>query len=173
MSLLILLHALLLHIFGPDRHEHLYEELLEPNVVRSDEFKSDIVDTHNLLGGSRVLLCTLSMLSNPKLDEGGFTRLVPVDIVIIDEASQIEVGDYLPVLSQYRSSIQKLVFIGDDKQCRFPSTVVQTCLLMSDLVVAPYGQDDLNDLRSVFEMPNIRKDALFLDTQCGCSYRSR
>lgn len=54
------------------------------------------------------------MLSNPKI--AVFTRLVPVEVVIVDEASQIEVGDYLPLLSRYEKTLRKLVFIGDDKQ---------------------------------------------------------
>lgn len=32
--------------------------------------------------------------------------------------------------------------------------------------MAPFGQDDLGTLRSVFEMGNVRKGAIFLDTQC-------
>jgi superfamily I DNA and/or RNA helicase len=64
------------------------------------------------------MLCTLSMLSNDRLDD--FTRLVPVDTVIVDEASQIEVGDYFPMLFRFQNSIRKLVFIGDDKQRGYP-----------------------------------------------------
>jgi len=47
----------------------------------------------------------------------GFTKIVPVQTVIIDEASQIEVGDYLPMLARYKTTLRKMVFIGDDKQC--------------------------------------------------------
>jgi hypothetical protein len=57
------------------------------------------------------------MLSNSKLSF--FTRLVPVEIVVVDEASQIEIGDYLPMLSLFQTTLQKLVFIGDDKQCSY------------------------------------------------------
>lgn len=32
--------------------------------------------------------------------------------------------------------------------------------------MAPYGQDDLGDLRSVFEIDHLRDRAIFLDTQC-------
>ena len=46
----------------------------------------------------------------------GFTRCVPVDIVVVDEASQIEVGNYLPLMNKFRSTLTKMVFIGDDKQ---------------------------------------------------------
>jgi len=135
------------HDFHFEWHEHLYEDALSASIIRSDDFKAGLVDTANQLHGSRVILCTLSMLSNTRLGSSGFTRLVPVDVVIVDEASQIEVGDYLPLLSQFGSRIQKLAFIGDDKQ------------------LAPYGQDDLGILRSVFEMAGMRKVSVFLDTQ--------
>jgi regulator of nonsense transcripts 1 len=54
------------------------------------------------------------MLSNSKL--GVFTRLAPIELVVVDEASQIGIGDYLPMI--FRSqTLQKIVFIRDDKQC--------------------------------------------------------
>ena len=57
------------------------------------------------------------MLSGGKIVKRGFTTLVPVQTVIIDEASQIEAGDYLPILAKYKTTLRKMVFIGDDKQC--------------------------------------------------------
>lgn len=33
--------------------------------------------------------------------------------------------------------------------------------------MAPYGQGDINDLKSVFEMKHLQKGAIFLDTQCA------
>jgi regulator of nonsense transcripts 1 len=96
------------------RHEHLYEKI-ERNLIRSDDF-NDIVTMERLLLGLRVLLCTISMLSNMKM--GNFSRLVPLQTVIFDEASQIEIGDYFPMLVHFRSTLRKLVFIGDHKQCK-------------------------------------------------------
>lgn len=68
-----------------------------------------------LILGSRVMLCTVSMLANEKM--GTITRLVPVQTVIFDEASQIETGAYIPVLHLFAKTLTKMVFIGDDKQC--------------------------------------------------------
>jgi regulator of nonsense transcripts 1 len=99
-----------------NRHEHLYEKIQE-NVVESKMFPDDVVSADRLLLGCKVILCTLSMLSNSKL--GVFTRLVPVELVVVDEASQIEIGDYLPMLSLFQATLRKLVFIGDDKQCSY------------------------------------------------------
>jgi superfamily I DNA and/or RNA helicase len=97
------------------RHEHLYEKI-QRNVIRSDDFVDDIVAVERQLLGSRVLLCTVSMLSHSKL--GTFTRLVLPRTVIFDEASQIEVGEYFPMLILFRSTLRKLVFIGDNRQCK-------------------------------------------------------
>jgi hypothetical protein len=41
------------------------------------------------------VLCTISMLSNPMLAQANVFAVVPVDILIIDEASQINVSDYI------------------------------------------------------------------------------
>ncbi|KAG2146162.1 P-loop containing nucleoside triphosphate hydrolase protein [Suillus bovinus] len=112
--------------FHYDWHEHLYERL-EHCFIRSDLFGGGPVAVSRLLINehtnehTRVILCTLSMLSNPRIEE--FTRQVPVQTVIFDEASQIEVGDYLPLLQRFQHSLQKMVFIGDDKQHRMPLVI--------------------------------------------------
>ena len=40
-------------------------------------------------------------------------------------------------------------------------------------IVAPYGQDDLGELPSIFEVEQLRKNAVFLDTQCMCGADAR
>ncbi|KAF8554478.1 P-loop containing nucleoside triphosphate hydrolase protein [Imleria badia] len=131
--------------FHYEWHEHLYEENLEPLLIRSDSFKESIVDASTQLLGCKVILCTLSMFSNPKI--GAYVQVVPVEMIILDEASQIECGDYIPIFHLFHSTLSKIVFIGDDKQ------------------LPPYGQEDIPELRSVFEISHLRRRALFLDTQ--------
>jgi superfamily I DNA and/or RNA helicase len=97
----------------PSRHEHLYEKISR-NVITSNKMRDDALDTAAILTGSRVILCTLSMLSNPLISE--IARQVPVETVVVDEASQIEVGEYIPMLYTFQRTLRKLVFIGDDKQ---------------------------------------------------------
>lgn len=101
-------------IFKKKRHEHLYKKI-EHNVLRSDNFAKTHVEAKRQLLESRIILCTLSMLSNDKIHV--FTHIVPIQTVIFDEASQIEIGDYLPMLIRFRPSLRKLIFIGDNKQC--------------------------------------------------------
>lgn len=98
------------------RHEHLYGRIKE-NIIVSDKFtKSGPI--LRALQGTQVILCTLSMISNPKLQLVGVTQVVPVVNVIIDEASQIEVGQYVPLFKTFGKSLRKICFVGDDKQCK-------------------------------------------------------
>jgi hypothetical protein len=98
------------------RHEHLYERLERNVVVSSDFSTSNIINSRRLLGGAKVILCTLSMLTSARVGEAGFHRLVPVDMLVIDEASQIELGDYLSAFVQFSRSLRKVGFVGDDEQ---------------------------------------------------------
>lgn len=53
--------------------------------------------------------------------------------LIVDEASQIEVGNYISVFSTFHS-LRKACFIGDDKQCKclslffYLSTNIALCI---------------------------------------------
>ncbi|KIK10044.1 hypothetical protein K443DRAFT_137429 [Laccaria amethystina LaAM-08-1] len=94
-------------------HEHLYGKI-NKNLIRSDDFDTDSTTASRQLLDSRVVLCTLSMMSHERLM--AIAKIVPPELIIFDEASQIEIGDYFPLISRFRNSINKLVFIGDDKQ---------------------------------------------------------
>ena len=113
------------------RHDHLYAKI-KKQVICSDEFE-DIDKTKDAIGSSRVILCTLSMLSNDRMNKSGFPELVPVETLIVDEASQVEIGDYLIPLSRFHSSLQKAIFIGDDKQCMYLDHPPQVIWIDSDI----------------------------------------
>lgn len=93
------------------RHEHLYQKT-QPYVIQSDEFTEHLGVR---LKGVQVILCTLSMLSNKHISR--FTSSVPLQTLVVDEASQIEVGDYVSTFAKF-SGLRKVCFIGDDKQCK-------------------------------------------------------
>lgn len=57
------------------------------------------------------------MLSNTLLKTRGLFKTVPLINLLIDEASQIEIGGYVSVFSE-NPTIRKVCFIGDDKQCK-------------------------------------------------------
>ncbi|KAA1467650.1 P-loop containing nucleoside triphosphate hydrolase protein [Dentipellis sp. KUC8613] len=94
-------------------HEHLYDKISD-KVILSDEFPTDLVTAENALLDARVILCTLSMMSSSHISP--IARVARVQTVIIDEASQIQIGDYIPLLQYFKATLAKLVFIGDDKQ---------------------------------------------------------
>jgi superfamily I DNA and/or RNA helicase len=95
------------------RHEHLYEKI-EQRVVVSSDFPNDLVGAQRLFLDAKVILCTMSMMTHPSIPM--FSKLISVSNVIVDEASQIYLGDYIPLLDRFGNGIQRLIFIGDDKQ---------------------------------------------------------
>ena len=98
---------------SPCRHEHLYEKI-EHRLIRLDDFPETPNEASRLLGDARVVLCTLSALAVGRLQS--VTHAVPPQTILVDEASQIEVGDLLPMLHFHRNRLEKVVFIGDDRQ---------------------------------------------------------
>lgn len=98
----------------PTRHEHIYKQI-ERNTIRTDTLPKPSA-LKKVLQGSQVILCTLSMISNPKLRE--LTQVVPIINVVIDEASQIEISQYVPLFKTFGRTLRNLCFIGDDKQRR-------------------------------------------------------
>ncbi|KAJ6623278.1 P-loop containing nucleoside triphosphate hydrolase protein [Mycena sp. CBHHK59/15] len=75
-------------------HEHIYSVVAD-NLIRTDEFAKDHRGMGFMLGGARVILCTLSALSNPVLDQVGMFLHVPVERLIVDEASQINIFEFM------------------------------------------------------------------------------
>ncbi len=58
-------------------------------VVRSDDLGREPIQAERSLGGSQIVLCTLSMLSAPCMDSLRLFDLIPVERLVIDEASQV------------------------------------------------------------------------------------
>ena len=73
-----------------NRHDHIYAEvndhLILTNKLREGSAKK-------LIQGARLVLCTVSMLSNPDLTR--VFRLVPMRMLVVDEASQVGIFNYL------------------------------------------------------------------------------
>jgi regulator of nonsense transcripts 1 len=124
-------------------HEHLYTNI-RANIVISDGFFAPGFAEE--LRSTPVILCTLSMLSSSALRKCGGFEAAPLRTLVIDEASQIEIGDYIPLFTSH-TSIRKVCFIGDDKQ------------------LPPYCQDEIQDLRSIFEVKHLKDHAILLNTQ--------
>ena len=76
----------------------MYVEI-EDTVIRSDELPNGPGDVSRMFGDVKVVLCTLGMLSNPKLDDCGFFDVIPVRFLVIDEASQIDVFEFMVIIN--------------------------------------------------------------------------
>jgi hypothetical protein len=86
---------------------------------------------------------------------------------VIDEASQIEIGQYLPLFEFFGDNLRKLCFIGDEQQCAvFSLPPVAPSLILHLYIVPPHGYDNLKDLRSIFDLDHLQASAIFLNTQC-------
>jgi superfamily I DNA and/or RNA helicase len=108
-------------------------------MITSDEFRSP-KDIAYKLQDTQVILCTISMLSHPKISF--FTRPVPFNILIIDEASQISTREYLAMLNKQHSSLKRMVFIGDDQQCMPIVSPMVLRLTLFHLSASIWGQGD-------------------------------
>lgn len=102
------------------------------------------------------------MLSNPRIDM--FTNKIPIKSLVVDEASQIALSDFVHPLSSLKS-LEKLSFIGDDKQCMFLD-YCECCFMAYKTSVPPFGQDDEKTVQSVFDKPHLKTSSILLNTQC-------
>ncbi|KAG8830151.1 hypothetical protein FRC17_005343 [Serendipita sp. 399] len=87
----------------------------------------------------------MNILTSPKLRNLDFYTWMPVTSVVVDEASQIQIGDLLPMLHYFEPDIKRVCFVGDHKQ------------------LAPYGQEEVQEIESIFEKGHIVGDAVLLN----------
>ncbi|RDB17534.1 hypothetical protein Hypma_001245 [Hypsizygus marmoreus] len=134
--------------FHLEWHEHIYE-MINDKLLRSDDFSGlkDAGATERLLGGSCIILSTLSMLSNPILNQVNMFKVVPVERLVVDEASQIKIEDFMPVFHHFNKTLEKVCFFGDPRQ------------------LPPFGQDKVPQLRTIFDIEFLSRSAGFLDVQ--------
>lgn len=109
----------------------MYEEV-QDKVIRSDDLAKSMSGGSKTFRGITVVLCTLGMLSNPMLAGCGLFDILPVNSLVIDEASQIDVFEFMvsPVLAlwaisdtlnqhlfhKFSKELTKVCFFGDPKQ---------------------------------------------------------
>ncbi|KAF8994646.1 P-loop containing nucleoside triphosphate hydrolase protein [Cyathus striatus] len=129
-------------------HEHLYAGV-ESNLIRSDELPGDRVGVERLFNGSTIVLSSLSMLSNPAFEINGIFDLVPVERLVVDEASQIRVFEYLHIFVKFQKELLKVCYFGDPNQ------------------PPPFGIEKAPNIQTIFELKHImsKDTSFFLDTQ--------
>ncbi|GIM15391.1 hypothetical protein Vretimale_18173, partial [Volvox reticuliferus] len=94
-------------------HEEQYRGQLQTVVITSNTLRGK--DVTRMLAGVRIFVTTVSMLSSPKFRSAALfgkelTRL------LVDEASQIYVGELMLPLHQYGKHLRSLSLFGDDVQ---------------------------------------------------------
>lgn len=77
------------------RHEHIYEPKVEELLIRTDQLPADVKDVAYKLLGVKVMLSTLSTLNNPSLVTKRIFDFVPLTNLVVDEASQIGILNYM------------------------------------------------------------------------------
>ncbi|PBK61108.1 P-loop containing nucleoside triphosphate hydrolase protein, partial [Armillaria solidipes] len=132
--------------FYVEWHEHLYTKI-EARLFRGDELPENPKDLGKAIGASSIILSTLSMLSNPALDKNGMFDLVPPRILVVDEASQINVFEYMHVFFKFRNVMSKVCFFGDPKQ------------------LPPYGKDKASSMQCIFDIDHLKDESYFLNIQ--------
>ncbi|KAI1783492.1 P-loop containing nucleoside triphosphate hydrolase protein [Ganoderma leucocontextum] len=131
--------------FYVEWHEHLYEEI-KKHLIRADELIFDRVVAERFIGESTVILCTVSMLSNPGLGSCGIYDLVPVERLVVDEASQIDSFEFMHLFHKFHM-LHKVCMFGDPKQ------------------LPPFGKETAPLMKTIFDFKHLKPSAYFLNTQ--------
>ena len=74
----------------------MYTEI-EDMVIRSDGLPQSPKEVSIKFCDTTLVLCTRSMLSNPRLDESHLLDIIPVRTLVVDEASQIDVFEFMVI----------------------------------------------------------------------------
>ncbi|KAK0445637.1 P-loop containing nucleoside triphosphate hydrolase protein, partial [Desarmillaria tabescens] len=132
--------------FYVEWHEHLYTKI-EDKLFRGDELPKNPKELGYVIGSSSIILSTLSMLSNPALDQNGMFNLMPPRNLVVDEASQINVFEYMHIFFKFRNVMTKVCFFGDPKQ------------------LPPYGKDKASSMQCIFDIDHLKDESHFLNIQ--------
>ena len=77
----------------------MYDEVKDA-VIRSDVLrKREDTGVQDIFDGVTLVLSTLTMLSDPILNTCGLLSLIPVTTLVVDEASQIDVFEFMVTLA--------------------------------------------------------------------------
>jgi superfamily I DNA and/or RNA helicase len=96
----------------------LTETILTTHDLAEKRKRKEIPKT---FAGVKVILCTLAMLTGPPLTTSNLHKLLPPHSLIVDEASQITMSDFLPAMYLLGEHIRRLGFVGDPKQRKYHS----------------------------------------------------
>ncbi|KAF8342729.1 P-loop containing nucleoside triphosphate hydrolase protein [Cantharellus anzutake] len=141
-------------------HEHLYEKIKE-YVIESTDLPRSMVATKKLLGEARVILCTLSMFTSEKMDRCGITRALAVpEVLIVDEASQVLVNEYMTCFTNFCATLRRVCFVGDDKQRKWAKLLR---LPIGDFLSREVYNNELHSCHGITSVNSVR----FIDVSDG------
>ncbi|KAJ3733117.1 P-loop containing nucleoside triphosphate hydrolase protein [Lentinula guzmanii] len=123
--------------FYVEWHEHIYEKIVG-RLIRTDELPDNTLGMSRLIGNSKVILSTLGLLSNPAIERNGLFDIVPFERLVVDEASQINVFEYMSIFHKFRKSLVK----------RTPPGVISSFVISPSSAVPPFGQEKVKTLQS-------------------------
>ncbi|KAI1784393.1 P-loop containing nucleoside triphosphate hydrolase protein [Ganoderma leucocontextum] len=126
-------------------HEHHYVDITS-HLIQSDKLSHGLRDIKDLIK-SKIILCTLSMLSTPTMASYGVFKLVPVERLIVDEASQIDTFEFMHVFHKFTKSLSKVCMFGDPNQ------------------LPPFGKETAPKMKTIFDFAQFHESSYFLDTQ--------
>ncbi|KAG8915393.1 hypothetical protein FRC01_003678 [Tulasnella sp. 417] len=129
--------------FYEEWHESQYNECKE-YMIRSTFFRKSLKKEMRKM---KFVLCTIGMLFSPALEKLGLFRTIPMERLVVDEASQIFVGDYLALFYKFRATLQKVCWFGDPRQ------------------LPPHQREQIQGLKSIYDIPHVKDASLMLDTQ--------
>lgn len=140
------------------------------------------------LGGSHIILSTLSMISNPSLHDNGTFDIIPVERLIIDEASQINIFEFMVSDYDYSASSPLQIlsihvccstysfgfnhhfkkFVSSATPSNVSSSAVFYPELSKRIEVPPFGQDEVPSIKTIFDLTSRPDQDFFLNIQCLC-----
>ncbi|PIL32978.1 hypothetical protein GSI_05096 [Ganoderma sinense ZZ0214-1] len=127
-------------------HEHHYVDISD-HLIQSDKLSHKNTNLDALFGKQMIVLCTLSMLSHPSEAMNRVFQLVPVERLIVDEASQIDTFEFMHIFHRFSKSLSKVCMFGDPNQ------------------LPPYGKETAPKMKTIFDFAQFRASSYFLDTQ--------
>ncbi|KAG8711659.1 hypothetical protein FRC08_015632, partial [Ceratobasidium sp. 394] len=95
---------------------------------------------------SKVILCTLATLSSPILDKKGVFIKRPLQHLIIDEASQIDMtSEFMHLFYKHRGALKSVCWFGDPKQ------------------LPPFGWSEGTEIQDIFKVQHLVANSKLLD----------
>ncbi|KAJ7212891.1 P-loop containing nucleoside triphosphate hydrolase protein [Mycena haematopus] len=145
-------------------HEHIYGSI-DGFLIRTDELMADKRGIVHMLSGAQIILSTLSTLSNPGLEQVGIFALVPVERLVVDEASQINAFEFMvwiecPGPLSVDSFVHSWYCSSSASRSKKSASLAIRCN-----VLPPYGQEQVPTLKSVFDFKHLRHVTEFLEIQ--------